>query len=460
MASSCSSACLLPPLRFVTDVHGYIKNSLLQSLQQSSSQEDGSSLFEKLLGQLGTPPLFTTLRTNPLAGKNQEELLGTVKSEILKNYKQKGWKEPCIYYHAVLKDLIIVEGRGPNLDLQKYNKQVVVDLACGMAVLRGADVFAQGIMGCSVGMREEDAVSVFCDVDSTCLKGATKLQEESMMFVGNGIACVSREKLFCSKEKVCGVGISMTQPLYEAPSLTDLCSDLVFPQNLPSVVASHALNPKQGETILDMCASPGGKTVHIATLMAGKGRLIALDKTPAKIDKIKKNAENWNINFIETYPCDARHACLDTADIAGGPPYPPDMFDRVLLDGPCSALGQRPSSKNNMSLKSLKSYPILQRQLFHQAVKLLRPGGTLVYSTCTITMEENEELVAWALQTFSCLSLSKMEPHLGSAGRVCAGLGAADRDKLQLFLPGCGDNTSPENDTIGFFIAKFLKLPS
>ncbi|OWF36336.1 putative methyltransferase NSUN6 [Mizuhopecten yessoensis] len=450
----------LPPLVLTPEVNNHLKCSLLQSWQLSSPQEDGSAKYDKLVRKLGTPPLFTTLRTNPMAGRTHKDLLDVVKAEIAKNYNEKGWQEPCIYYHSVVKNLIVVDGRGPDLDLQKHDKQVVVDLACGMAVLRGADVFAQGIMGCPLGMSEEDAVSVYCDVNHTCLKGATKFQEGSMVFVGNGTARVSREKLFCSKESVSGVGISMTQPLFEAPCLTDLCSDLIFPQNLPSVVVGQTLDPKQGETILDMCASPGGKTVHIASLMAEKGRLVALDKSQAKIDKIKKNAENWNLNFIETYPFDARRSCTDSADLCGGPPYPPGMFDRILLDGPCSALGQRPSSNNQMSLKSLKSYPCLQRQLFQQAVKLLRPGGTLVYSTCTITMEENEELVLWALQTFSCLSLATMEPHLGNKGRACAGLSGEDRDKLQLFLPGCDDQISPGTDTIGFFIAKFLKSSS
>ncbi|XP_069111480.1 tRNA (cytosine(72)-C(5))-methyltransferase NSUN6-like isoform X2 [Argopecten irradians] len=444
-------------LRFCTSG---LQHLLLKPEQLSRSKDDGCAEYEKLLNRLGTPPLYTTLRTNPLAGKNREDLLDTVKTEIAKNYKEKGWKEPNVYYHTVLKDLIVVDGRGPNLDLEKHDKKVVVDLACGMAVLRGADVFAQGIMGCSIEMAEEDSVSVYCDVNSTCLKGSTKFQDSTMTFVGNGKACLSRETLFCSKVKVSGVGVSMTKPLYEAPCLTDLCTHLIFPQNIPSVVVGVAVNPQKGETILDMCASPGGKTVHIASLMAGEGRLIALDKTPAKIDKIKKNAENWNIDFIETYPFDARQSCKDSADASGGPPYPPEMFDCVLLDGPCSALGQRPTSKNQMSLNSLKSYPVLQKQLFQQAVKLLRPGGTLVYSTCTITLEENEELVSWALQKFPCLSLDTMEPHLGNKGRFCEGLSSEDRDKLQLFLPGSSEEISPDTDTIGFFIAKFSKSAS
>lgn len=80
------------------------------------------------------------------------------------------------------------------------------------------------------------------------------------------------------------------------------------------------------------------------------------------------------------------------------PPYPVNSFDRILLDAPCSALGQRPSLNNPMTSKELASYPALQRKLAATAVKLLKPGGTLVYSTCTFTSEENEEQVATLLR--------------------------------------------------------------
>lgn len=131
------------------------------------------------------------------------------------------------------------------------------------------------------------------------------------------------------------------------------------------------------------------------------------------------------------------------------------------------------------NLKEICSYQPLQRKLFHTAVRLLKRGGVLVYSTCTVTLAENEEQVAWALNTFPCLTLQPQEPHIGAEGMLGAGLSPEQLRLLQRFSPELGwsvaeargEDDSPteqpesptslahraNKDTIGFFIAKFLK---
>nr|XP_054767470.1 tRNA (cytosine(72)-C(5))-methyltransferase NSUN6-like [Lytechinus pictus] len=118
-----------------------------------------------------------------------------------------------------------------------------------------------------------------------------------------------------------------------------------------------------------------------------------------------------------------------------------------------------------MSLSEIRSYPALQRKLFSSAVSLLREGGTLVYSTCTITIEENESLVVWALQKHPEIRLEKQEPHLGGPGLPVPGLSREDQQKVQRFTPTShlassnkGRTVTCDNDTIGFFVAKFVKL--
>ena len=91
---------------------------------------------------------------------------------------------------------------------------------------------------------------------------------------------------------------------------------------------------------------------------------------------------------------------LDKPTHSHPPPYPPSSFDKILLDAPCSALGQRPCLGNPITEKQLSSIPPVQRKLLSTAVKLLKPGGTLVYSTCTFVSEENEEQIAWLLNHF------------------------------------------------------------
>ncbi|KAL8165101.1 UNVERIFIED_CONTAM: putative methyltransferase nsun6 [Gekko kuhli] len=137
------------------------------------------------------------------------------------------------------------------------------------------------------------------------------------------------------------------------------------------------------------------------------GEVIAIDKIADKVKKISQNAALLKLNCIKTFCYDSTKAlATDQTECGrGGPPFLRESFDRILLDAPCSGMGQRPNMAYSWSLKEVTSYQPLQRKLFRVAVQLLKPGGTLIYSTCTITLSENEEQVAWALQTFPCLQL-------------------------------------------------------
>ncbi|WAQ93611.1 NSUN6-like protein [Mya arenaria] len=290
-----------------------------------------------------------------------------------------------------------------------------------------------------------ETVAVYADLEGQCRKGLKEEYRERKIYVGCGVMQLSRDQMFCSAQ---------------APSLDDVLPELLFAQNLPSIVCCMVLDPQPGETVIDMCASPGGKTNHIATLMNNEGRVVALDKTAMKVEKVTNNLARWNLTCVDAYTFDSTKCSDENADISGTPPYPPGSFDRVLLDVPCSALGQRPSARNRMTLKSLQSYSTYQRRFIEAGVKLLKPGGTLVYSTCTITMEENEHQVAWMLDKYPDLQLDEQHPHLGDTGRPCKGLTATQLSLLQRYDPTSDTSQSKyftDNDTIGFFIAKFVK---
>ncbi|XP_041421530.1 NOP2/Sun RNA methyltransferase 6 L homeolog isoform X4 [Xenopus laevis] len=324
-------------------------------------------------------------------------------------------------------------------------------------------------------MKAGDEVSVFSDIEGKCKRGAKEFTGNKI-FIGNGISELSRNEIFCCNNPVKGKGIKMTEPVYLSPSFDNVLSGYIFLQNLPSAVVSHVLNPQPGERILDMCAAPGGKTTHIATLMEDQGEVIALDKIASKVEKIKQNASVLKLKCIKAFCFNSTKAVRDQncPDEQGdGPPFFPESFDRILLDAPCSGMGQRPNMVCPFSLKELTSYQPLQRKLFSAAVELLRPGGTLVYSTCTVTLSENEEQVAWALKTFPCLKLQPQEPHVGGEGMMGAELPPDQLKLLQRFDPSrvefCSVDTNhcsaqpsdtiplANKDTIGFFIARFLK---
>ncbi|XP_006736413.1 putative methyltransferase NSUN6 [Leptonychotes weddellii] len=249
--------------------------------------------------------------------------------------------------------------------------------------------------------------------------------------------------------------------------------------NLPSAVVTHVLDPQPGEKILDLCAAPGGKTTHIAALMHDQGEVIALDKISNKVEKIKQNALLLGLNSIKAFCFDGTKALkLNTVkDAEGKPPFLPESFDRILLDAPCSGMGQRPNMVCSWTLKEVTSYQPLQRKLFTVAVELLKPGGVLVYSTCTITLAENEEQVAWALRTFPYLQLQPQEPQIGGEGMMGAGLSLEQLKQLQRFDPSVVPLRDTDidslrdariedmiwlanKDCIGFFIAKFIKCKS
>ncbi|XP_056002611.1 tRNA (cytosine(72)-C(5))-methyltransferase NSUN6-like isoform X2 [Ostrea edulis] len=426
-----------------------------------NDEEECNSYLCGLLEVMSSPPMFTTLRLNT-ATRSSREVEAMIREEIQKVYSLRNLDPPRIFLHPVLDNVLILENRGPQ-QIRKMEKEVIVDQNCGMAVLRGADIFVQGILGAPANMLLGDTVSVYADLDGKCLRGNMQPWKGSRFHVGNGVAQMDRDVVFKTKPAPSGVGILMTEPLYEAPCLSDLRPDLIMAQNLPSIMCSYVLDPQPGERILDMCAAPGGKTTHIASKMKNEGEVIAIDRSDNKVDKIKSNLEKWGLTCVSCYACDALK--ISVGPIGGNvnfPEIPAEYFDRILVDVPCSALGQRPSLKNNISLNSLQSYAGYQRKFIRKAVQLLRPGGVLLYSTCTVTLEENEKQVVWIQDNLPGLSLTAQCPVLGSAGRKCRGLTDEQRQLIQVFDPSrdtpCDKMADYDKDTIGFFIAKFTKI--
>ena len=154
-----------------------------------------------------------------------------------------------------------------------------------------------------------------------------------------------------------------------------------YVQDLSSQICALALGAKPGETILDLCAAPGGKTTHIAELMNNKGKIYAFDVHEHKIELIKKNAERLGITIIEpklSDGCKIDESMINTAD-------------KILCDVPCSGLGiigRKPEIKWNRAEDN--DLPKIQRQILDNASKYLKINGEIVYSTCTIEKEENE----------------------------------------------------------------------
>lgn len=161
-------------------------------------------------------------------------------------------------------------------------------------------------------------------------------------------------------------------------------------QDKAAMDAAVVLDPQAGETIIDICAAPGGKTTHIAELMGNKGRVLAFDLYEHKVELIRKNAARLGIDIIDAKVQDAAVFDKSLAKSA----------DRVLCDAPCSGLGiigRKPEIKWNRT-EALDEFPKLQSTIVKNCAEYVRDGGVLVYSTCTINRAENEGVADKLLQ--------------------------------------------------------------
>lgn len=227
--------------------------------------------------------------------------------------------------------------------------------------------------------------------------------------------------------------------LKNAGSLRDLASfsnGEFIVQDESSMLVAHALSPKKGERILDVCAAPGGKTTHIATLMEDVGTVVACDLHEHRLELILQNAKKLGLTMIETKAQDATKL----------PKEWNNTFDRVLVDAPCSGLGvlnRRADARLRKHRYQVTELVKIQEDILDKAASALKVGGTLVYSTCTITKEENEQQVAHFLQKHPEFYLDEsLKEDLPNVLGVEGG--------MKQFLPHI-------DGVDGFFIARFIK---
>jgi 16S rRNA (cytosine967-C5)-methyltransferase len=176
----------------------------------------------------------------------------------------------------------------------------------------------------------------------------------------------------------------------------------LMPQSRAAMAVARALAPASGERVLDLCAAPGGKTTHLAALMGNAGEIVAVEKHPGRADALRKTAARMGATIVDVRTQDA------TRRVDG-------VFDRVLVDPPCSDLGTLASRPDARWRKAGRPQALaaLQREILEAGAAALRPGGTLVYSTCTISPDENERVVKAFLAAhddFSASDLGAEEP--------------------------------------------------
>jgi 16S rRNA (cytosine967-C5)-methyltransferase len=211
------------------------------------------------------------------------------------------------------------------------------------------------------------------------------------------------------------------------------------PQSRGSAAVVEVLDPQEGEHVLDLCAGPGIKTGQIAARMRDRGEVVSVELDPGRAEEVAGQARRLGLRSVTVIEADAAEM-----EMAPG-------FDRVLLDAPCSDLGalaSRPDARWRKSPKAIERLAEMQREVLLRAARTLRPGGVLVYATCTISRRENEDQVAALLAESQEGEVPPLEVE--DLGERSPGLASpADPRCLQL---------RPDRDrTTGFFIGRLKR---
>ncbi|HEY4780087.1 MAG TPA: RsmB/NOP family class I SAM-dependent RNA methyltransferase, partial [Solirubrobacterales bacterium] len=211
------------------------------------------------------------------------------------------------------------------------------------------------------------------------------------------------------------------------------------PQSRGSAAVVEVLDPREGEHLLDLCAGPGIKTGQIATRMGDRGEVISVELDAARAEEVAAQAGRLGLRSVTVIEADAAKL-----ELAPG-------FDRVLLDAPCSDLGalaSRPDARWRKSPQTIERLVAVQEGALVAAARVLRPGGVLVYATCTISRRENEDRVAALLAASAAGDAPSLE--LEDLGSRAPGLASP-------LEPRCLQLRPDRDRTTGFFIARLKR---
>ncbi len=224
---------------------------------------------------------------------------------------------------------------------------------------------------------------------------------------------------------------------------------LLYRQGLSSMLPVVILDPQPGESILDMCAAPGSKTTQMAAMMRNEGEIVAVEAIRGRYYKLRSVVTQAGAGNVSLKLTDARRF------------HSHQLFDRILVDAPCSSEGRfkvrEPKTFAYWSPRKIREMARKQKGLLLSASRLLKPGGTLVYSTCTFAPEENEAVIDWLLRkTENVLRVEKLTMDgIATYPAVMTWEGKVFNDQVRNTL-----RVLPGGLMEGFFVAKLRSIGS
>lgn len=322
--------------------------------------------------------------------------------------------------YPVIPEALHLPIEGP-FEIEGQGKKIRTDKFAAEAVHTGADLYAPGVLQ-TEKIQRGDPVSIIDPLGNQVGYGISHIDSRDRLRIKQGLAV----KVLESKYKIPKLKISS---FFE--------EGLWYHQSLPAMVASRVLDPQPEELIVDLCAAPGGKTTHIAELMKNNGRILAFDRSPNRTLKLRENINRLGIKIVEIFQTRKLKQMIECLKLE-------NKVDRVIVDPPCSALGIRPKLYDDTTTKDILNHANHQKFFLHLAVKLVKSGGTIVYSTCTLEPEENEMNMEYCKNKLGC-TIEHTPLALGGEGEL-----GDEKEKFIRFYPDL-------HDTSGYFIARLTK---
>ena len=321
--------------------------------------------------------------------------------------------------NPVIPEALGIHVEGP-FEVPLTSRTIVVDKHTAESSLQGANIYAPGILDCG-SVCTGDEVTVVSELNEVIATGRAMMNANDVLTFRHGLA------------------VQVDHCRFKGPHIRELpefSQGLLYPQSLAAMVTVRVLDPKPAETIVDVNSAPGGKLSHMSQLMDNSGRVFAFDRNPEKIAQARLSATRLGCQNVVLSVHDSRYLDED---------FPDMKADRVLVDPPCSALGIRPKVYDFTTLDRINHLADYQKQFIRSASRIVRPGGVIVYSVCTFTSQECEQVVKFAEKECG-LQVIDQNPFLGSNGLSSFGPTASLCQRFH-----------PHTHEIGYFIAKFLR---
>ena len=383
-------------------------NTFSSSIWNGFLKRYGENRTKNIVTALGKPVNNFSVRVT---------LTKTNRERMIEKLSELNWHA---FPHPILEEILLVKTKGPKaIRYEKNYPRIIIDKKAAENVYTGSDLFGPGILQVPK-FNKEDFVSLLSPL--------------------NQIVAIGKAKTDSKNPRRKGTAVKNIESFFEVPSLYNLGlidSGECYGQSIPAAYVGHVLDPLPNDKIVDLCAAPGGKTTSAAILSNNKSEIIAFDRSKKRMNKMKNSIKNQNLKNIRTINADSIEYFKQHTIKA----------DKVIVDPSCTAIGVRPKLYDETSLRDVYNSSNYQKSFLWLAEKIVRKNGIITYSTCTITQEENEKVIAYGVKELG-LKLVKPDILLGTKGEdTDDGL---ELDYMRRFYPDI-------HDSQGFFVAKLKK---